>query len=79
MAQRPRSSGRAPALAVLGALMIVGGVVVVLSTPVSFGWFADQPIEPARIVLWHDVAAMVLVGLGAVVLGVACYRWGRAR
>ena len=31
MAQRPRSSGRAPVLAVLGALMIVGGAFVILS------------------------------------------------
>ncbi|OLT45075.1 hypothetical protein BJF86_10565 [Serinicoccus sp. CNJ-927] len=59
--------------------MILAGLVIILFTPRSLGWFADQPIEPARIVLWHDVAAMVLVGLGAVVLGVACYRWGRTR
>ncbi|ANS80516.1 hypothetical protein SGUI_3120 [Serinicoccus hydrothermalis] len=61
----------------LGALMIVGGVVVILSTPVSFGWFAYQPVEPVRILVWQDVVGPITICVGAVLLALGSYLLGR--
>lgn len=79
MVQERRTSGHARALAATGASMIVAGGLLPFFAPRSFGWFAYQEIEPTRVILWQDVVGMGLIGVGAVVLGVGCYRWWTAR
>lgn len=77
MVQERGSRRHARALAATGASTVVAGGLLPFFAPRSFGWFAYQEIEPTRVILWQDVVGMGLIGVGAVVLGVGCYRWGR--
>lgn len=67
-----RSIDVVPAImAVLGLALIVGGVVVVASTPpVSFGWFAYAP-ESDTVLLPTPVPPSLLIGQLLVALGTA--------
>ncbi|GAA4882962.1 hypothetical protein [Serinicoccus chungangensis] len=78
------SIGRGPAatawaLAGAGTLAVLGGVLLWLSTPRSFGWFAYQEIEPSFPVQWQEIVGPIAICLGATLLTVGSYLLGRQR
>ncbi len=78
-------AGRGPLLlGALGAVIVVTGLVVMLTAPQEFGWFAYQPL-PLEQPLPHGVTAQSASGVALAVLGLVLlslavgYRFGLQR
>lgn len=82
MGQGRAWAGRGPLLlGALGALIVVTGLVVMLTAPQEFGWFAYQPLPPEQplrhVVTAQSARGMALAVLGLVLLSLAVgYRFG---
>lgn len=76
------ATGRGPAapawaLAGVGALAVLGGVLLWLSTPRSFGWFVYDDVVPSFPVQWQEVVGPIVICVGAVLLALGSYLLGR--